>query len=339
MCTSQETRTVSKIFSAPSRHGSGKESFGQVTYIPAAVDDINIMQPPMMIMFLALLCSNSLGHGFSVQHPSTNTRLQMSTTRRGGGGGTDDDDNDDSPKKLVLVTGGSRGIGRATCLLLASKGYQVAVNYKGNNEAALAVVNEIQAADGTATAFQADVSQEKEVEQLFDSVIEAFGMAPTHLVNNAGIMEPMEKDITKITKETLDADLATNTYGPFFCTREFVKRCSTKNGGKGGAIVNVSSISADGGSIVAYAMSKSAMEAMTAAICKTLPLEGIRINTVVPGLTDTGMAKPEQIEVLSNIIPMRRAGEPMEIAKAIEYLLSDASAYCTGAKLRVSGGL
>ena len=149
----------------------------------------------------------------------------------------------------------------------------------------------------------------------------------------------MEKDITKITKETLDADFATNTYGPFFCTREFVKRASTKRGGNGGAIVNVSSISADGGSVVAYAMSKSAMETMVAGIAKTLPLEGIRINSVVPGLVDTGMATPEQIETLSGYIPMRRAGEPGEVADAIAYLLSDASRYCTGSKLRISGGL
>ena len=254
------------------------------------------------------------------------------------GGGDNMDDS--CSEKLVLVTGGSRGIGRATCLLLASKGYHVALNYKTNHDAAQAVVDEIiHAKKGKAIAFQADVSKEEEVERLFDQVTEAFGMTPTGLVNNAGVMEPMEKDICNISKETLDKDLATNTYGPFFCTREFVKRASTKRGGKGGSIVNVSSISADGGQVVAYAMSKAAMEAMVAGIAKTLPLEGIRINTVVPGLVDTGMATPEQIEILSGYIPMRRAGEPSEIAQAIEYLLSDASSYCTGAKLRISGGL
>jgi NAD(P)-dependent dehydrogenase (short-subunit alcohol dehydrogenase family) len=257
----------------------------------------------------------------------------MKMSARGG------DTDDSCSEKLVLVTGGSRGIGKATCLLLASKGYQVALNYKTNQEAAQAVVDEIQAPKGKAIAFQADVSKEEEVERLFDQVTEAFGMTPTGLVNNAGVMEPMEKDICNISKETLDKDLATNTYGPFFCTREFVKRASTKRGGKGGSIVNVSSISADGGQVVAYAMSKAAMEAMVAGIAKTLPLEGIRINSVVPGLVDTGMATPEQVEILSGYIPMRRAGEPREIAQAIEYLLSDASSYCTGAKLRISGGL
>lgn len=249
--------------------------------------------------------------------------------------------NEDTEDKLVIVTGGARGIGKATCLLLASRGYQVAVNYRSNEKAALQVVSEITSShgDNVAKAFQADVSKEQEVEQLFSDVIKHFGRNPTSLVCNAGVMEPMEKDITKITKETLDKDFATNTYGPFFCVREFVKLTSTKNGGKGGSIVNVSSVSADGGQIVAYAMSKCAMEAMVNGIAKTLPLEGIRINTVVPGLIDTGMATPEQIEILSGVIPMRRAGEPNEIAKAIAFLLSDESSYCTGTRLKASGGL
>lgn len=249
------------------------------------------------------------------------------------------DDSSLANDKLVLVSGGARGIGKATCLLLASRGYQVAVNYRSNKEAAQQVVDEISANNGKAQAFQADVSNEQEVEQLFDAVTKHFGMPPTSLVNNAGVMEPMEKDITKITKETLDRDFATNVYGPFFCTREFVKRASTKNGGKGGSIVNVSSVSAEGGQILAYAMSKCAMEAMVNGIAKTLPLEGIRVNTVVPGLTDTGMASPEQIEMLSGVIPMRRAGDPMDIANAIAFLLSDESSYCSGARLKVSGGL
>jgi len=249
--------------------------------------------------------------------------------------------NEDTEDKLVIVTGGARGIGKATCLLLASRGYHVALNYRSNEKAALQVVNEITSShgDNVANAFQADVSQEQEVEQLFSDVIKHFGRNPTSLVCNAGVMEPMEKDITKITKETLDKDFATNTYGPFFCVREFVKLTSTKNGGKGGSIVNVSSVSADGGQIVAYAMSKCAMEAMVNGIAKTLPLEGIRINTVVPGLIDTGMATQEQIEILSGVIPMRRAGEPNEIAKAIAFLLSDESSYCTGTRLKASGGL
>lgn len=207
------------------------------------------------LVFMLLMISN--GHAFSSHCRYSNTvhvrstRLFMSSSNAS--------EKDDGNHKLVIVTGGARGIGKATCLLLASRGYQVAVNHRSNTEAAQQVVNEI----GTdAKAFQADVSDEKQVEKLFDKVIAHFGRNPTSLVCNAGVMEPMQKDITLITKETLDADFATNTYGPFFCTREFVKRTSTKHGGKGGSIVNVSSVSADGGQIVAYAMSKSATEAM-----------------------------------------------------------------------------
>jgi NAD(P)-dependent dehydrogenase (short-subunit alcohol dehydrogenase family) len=284
----------------------------------------------MLLLSFMLILSSSISSAFVVTH--SNTRLNMSIKG---------ESNEDTEDKLVIVTGGARGIGKATCLLLASRGYQVAVNYRSNEKAALQVVSEITSShgDNVAKAFQADVSQEQEVEQLFSDVIKHFGRNPTSLVCNAGVMEPMEKDITKITKETLDKDFATNTYGPFFCVREFVKLTSTKNGGKGGSIVNVSSVSADGGQIVAYAMSKCAMEAMVNGIAKTLPLEGIRINTVVPGLIDTGMATPEQIEILSGVIPMRRAGEPNEIAKAIAFLLSDESSYCTGTRLKASGGL
>lgn len=292
-----------------------------------------------MIRFIAIILGallvDSFGNGFSISNnrlsSSSSSSLSMSTAKA-------DETPSNKQNKLVLVSGGARGIGRATCLELASRGYKVAVNFCSNTEAAEKVVDEI----GTdkAAAFQADVSKEDEVTQLFDSVKQHFGYNPTSLVNNAGVMEPMEKDITKIQKETLDRDFATNTYGPFFCTREFVKRASTKYGGSGGSIVNVSSVSADGGSIIAYAMSKCAMEAMVNGIAKTLPLEGIRINTVVPGLVDTGMATPEQIEILSGIIPMRRAGQPSEIAKAIAFLLDDEeSGYCSGARLKVSGAL
>lgn len=244
-----------------------------------------------------------------------------------------------TPNKLVVVTGGSRGIGKATCLLLAERGYQVAVNYRTNSELADQVVKEITEAGGKAAAFQADVSDEQQVQQLFDDVCGHFDMAPTGLVNNAGIMEGMEKDILKVSTETLEQDFKVNTMGPFFCTKEFVKRCSTKHGGNGGAIVCVSSVSAESALILAYGMSKAAIEVMVNSLSKTLPLEGIRINTVVPGLTDTGLASPEIMEVMNDFIPLRRAGEPLEVAKAIAYLLSDESSYCSGTKLRVAGGL
>lgn len=298
---------------------------------PRAITSQSFIRTMILLTFMLIL-SISISNAFAL--PQSTTRLSMSSHNA-----QQEDDNDDD--KLVIVTGGARGIGKATCLLLASRGYQVAVNYRSNEKAAQQVVNEITSSHGeeAAKSFQADVSHELEVEQLFNDVIAHFGRTPTSLVCNAGVMEPMEKDIAKITKETLDKDFATNTYGPFFCVREFVKHASTKNGGKGGSIVNVSSVSADGGQIVAYAMSKCAMEAMVNGVAKTLPLEGIRINTVVPGLIDTGMATPEQIEMLSGVIPMRRAGEPSEIAKAIAFLLSNESSYCTGTRLKASGGL
>lgn len=249
---------------------------------------------------------------------------------------------DSSPnRKLVLVTGGSRGIGKATCLLLGERGYQVAVNYCKEGNEAEEVVSEIESKGGKAAAFQCDIGEEQQVVKMFDDVKKHFGMLPTGLVNNAGVMEAMEKDILKVSTETLERDFRVNTMGTFFCTREFVKHCSKNNdsGGKGGSIVVVSSVSAESAQILAYGMSKAALEAMVTGLSKTLPLEGIRINTIAPGLIDTGLASPDIIEKMSGFIPLRRAGGPAEVAQAIEFLLSDASSYCSGAKLRVAGGL
>jgi NAD(P)-dependent dehydrogenase (short-subunit alcohol dehydrogenase family) len=243
--------------------------------------------------------------------------------------------------KLVLVTGGSRGIGRATCKLLASKGYKVALNYCTNKEKADQVIQEITEQGGMAVAFQADVSDEQQVQQLFQDIHDKFQTYPTGLVNNAAVMEPMEKDLLKVTAETLERDFRVNTMGPFFCTKEFVKHASTKNApdGKGGSIVCISSISAESAQILAYGMCKAALEAMVTGLSKNLPLEGIRINTIQPGLIDTGLASPEIMEIMSGFIPVRRPGFPQEVANAVLYLLSDESSYCSGTKLRVSGGL
>jgi NAD(P)-dependent dehydrogenase (short-subunit alcohol dehydrogenase family) len=251
-----------------------------------------------------------------------------------------------SDKKLVLVTGGSRGIGRATCLLLAQKGYNVALNYCNDKEAAHRVVEECTTSSndesvplGTIVTFQADISKPDQVVKLFQEIEAHFQQNPSCLVNNAGIMEPMQKDITKIDNDVLWRDYQTNACGPFYCTKEFVKRAAKSRGGTGGSIVCVSSISAESAQILAYGMSKAAMEAMVAGLSKTLPLEGIRINIVQPGLIDTGLASPDILEVMSGVIPARRAGCPKEVAAAIEYFLSDQSQYCSGTKLRIAGGL
>ncbi len=247
-----------------------------------------------------------------------------------------------SSDKLVLITGGSRGIGRATCLLLAQKGYNVALNYCQDAKAAQSVVDAAESDEtstGTIVPFQADISQPDQVERMFADIEEHFQQNPSGLVNNAGVMEPMQKDITKIENDILWRDYQTNACGPFYCTKEFVKRASINRGGKGGSIVCVSSISAESAQILAYGMSKAALEAMVTGLSKVLPLEGIRINTVQPGLIDTGLASPEILEVMSGVIPARRAGQPKEVAAAIEYFLSDASKYCSGTKLRIAGGL
>jgi NAD(P)-dependent dehydrogenase (short-subunit alcohol dehydrogenase family) len=241
--------------------------------------------------------------------------------------------------KLVLVTGGARGIGKATCLHLAERGYNVAINYHQNTELANQLVQEILQKGGHAAAFQADVSQEDQVQSLFDDVYDYFQMNPVGLVNNAGVMEAMEKDILKVSAQILERDFRVNTLGPFLCSKEFVRRCSTKNGENGGSIVCVSSVSSESAQILAYGMSKAALEVMVTGLSKTLPLEGIRINTVVPGLIDTGLASPAIMETMKGFIPLRRAGEPSEVARAIEFLLSEESSYCCGAKLRVAGGL
>jgi NAD(P)-dependent dehydrogenase (short-subunit alcohol dehydrogenase family) len=246
--------------------------------------------------------------------------------------------------KLVLVTGGSRGIGRATCLLLAQKGYNVALNYCQDEQAAQSVVDELAQLSsdqekGKIVPFQCDVSKPEQVLKMFKDIEQHFQQNPTGLVNNAGVMEPMQKDITKIENEILLRDYQTNACGPFYCTKEFVQRASTNHGGKGGSIVCVSSISAESAQILAYGMSKAALEAMVAGLSKTLPLEGIRINIVQPGLIDTGLASPEILQVMAGVIPARRAGEPKEVAAAIEYFLSDASRYCSGTKFRIAGGL
>jgi NAD(P)-dependent dehydrogenase (short-subunit alcohol dehydrogenase family) len=255
---------------------------------------------------------------------------------------------DGGQNKLVLVTGGSRGIGRATCLLLAQKGYNVALNYCHDEAAAQSVVTECTVSKndqtqsstmGSIVPFQADISQPDQVVKLFQDIEAHFQRSPSGLVNNAGVMEPMQKDITKIENDVLWRDYQTNACGPFYCTKEFVKRAAKSRGGTGGSIVCVSSISAESAQILAYGMSKAAMEAMVAGLSKTLPLEGIRINIVQPGLIDTGLASPDILEVMSGVIPARRAGRPSEVAAAIEYFLSDQSQYCSGTKLRIAGGL
>ena len=245
--------------------------------------------------------------------------------------------------RVMIVTGGGRGIGAATARLAAKKGYAVCVNYLRDRDAAESVVHEIRGAEGRAVAVAGDVALETDVLKLFQESDRSLGRL-TALVNNAGIV------VHKSRVEAMDAArlqrmFATNVIGPFLCAREAIKRMSTKHGGKGGAIVNVSSAAARLGSPgewVDYAASKGAIDTMTIGLAKELAGEGIRVNCVRPGFVNTGIhaagGEPDRIERLRDGIPMKRSGEPEEVARAILWLLSEEASYSTGAILDVTGG-
>jgi NAD(P)-dependent dehydrogenase (short-subunit alcohol dehydrogenase family) len=244
--------------------------------------------------------------------------------------------------RVMIVTGGGRGIGAATARLAARKGYAVCVNYLRDRDAAEAVVHEIRSADGRAIAVAGDVSLETDVLKLFQESDRSLGRL-TALVNNAGIVVRASR-VEAMDGARLQSMFATNVIGPFLCAREAIKRMSTKHGGKGGAIVNISSGAARLGSPgewVDYAASKGAIDTMTLGLSKELAAEGIRVNCVRPGFVNTGIhaaaGEPNRIERLRENIPMKRGGEPEEVARAILWLLSDEASYSTGAILDVTG--
>ena len=244
---------------------------------------------------------------------------------------------------VVIITGGGRGIGAATARLAAAKGYAVCISFLQNRAAAQAVVQDIKDQGGSAIAVQGDVASEPDVMRLFHESDRSLGPLAA-LVNNAGIV------VTKSRVEAMDAArlqrmFATNAVGPFLCAREAIKRMSTKHGGKGGAIVNVSSGAARLGSPgewVDYAASKGAVDTMTLGLSKELADEGIRVNCVRPGFVNTEIhataGEPNRIDRLRDSIPMKRGGEPEEVARAILWLLSEEASYSTGAILDVTGG-
>lgn len=246
-------------------------------------------------------------------------------------------------KKVLVITGGSRGIGAATARLAAAGGYAVCINYHHNETAALAVVEEITQAGGEAIAVAGDVGNEADVVHLFAEVDEKLG-AVTALVNNAGILE------TQMRVEEMDAArllrvLTTNVVGSFLCAREAVQRMSTRHGGQGGAIVNVSSIASRLGApdeYVDYAAAKGAIDSFTIGLAKEVATEGIRVNAVRPGVIYTEIhasgGEPDRVERVKAGVPMQRGGEAEEVARAILWLLSDEASYSTGALLDVTGG-
>jgi len=246
-------------------------------------------------------------------------------------------------RPILLVTGGSRGIGAATARLAAERGCDVCVNYRANEGAARAVVNEIERGGGRAISVQADVSLEADIVRLFATVDRELGPLSA-LVNNAGILE-LQTRVERIDAARLARVFATNVTGAFICAREAVRRMSTAHGGAGGAIVNVSSRAAQlgaPGEYVDYAASKAALDALTVGLAKEVAGEGIRVNAVRAGIIYSDIhasgGEPGRVDRLGPTLPMQRGGHPIEVARAILWLLSEEASYSTGTFIDVAGG-
>jgi NAD(P)-dependent dehydrogenase (short-subunit alcohol dehydrogenase family) len=242
------------------------------------------------------------------------------------------------PRPVLLIAGGSRGIGAATALLAGARGYDVAVNYKTNANAAAAVVAAVEASGGKAVAIQGDMAREDEIERVFKKA-EALGPL-THLVHSSGITGKSSR-LDAAEAATIRDVLDVNTYGALLFLRAGVRRMSTKNGGNGGSIVLLSSMATaigSAGEYVWYAASKGAVNTMVLGAAREVAKEGIRINAVSPGMIDTEIHAPGRIERLKANLPTGRPGTAEEVAEAILFLLSDAASYITGAVLNVSGG-
>jgi NAD(P)-dependent dehydrogenase (short-subunit alcohol dehydrogenase family) len=243
----------------------------------------------------------------------------------------------------MIVTGGGRGIGAQTARLAAQRGYAVAVNYQSNAQAAAALVADIARSGGKAVAVAANVAAEPEVVRLFRTVDEALGPVSV-LVNNAGIVDTGTR-VEAMTAARLTRMFAINVTGSFLCAREAVKRMSTRHGGSGGAIVNLSSIAArlgGAGEYVDYAASKGAIDTLTIGLSKEVGPEGIRVNAVRPGIIRTDIhlssGDPARVERIGKTAPLQRPGEAEEVARAILWLASDEASYLTGAIVDVTGG-
>ncbi len=245
--------------------------------------------------------------------------------------------------KVLLVTGGSRGIGAATALLAAQQGWAVAVNYTTNSLAADEVVRQIRAAGGQAMSVQADVAQEAQVLRMFEHIDAKLGRL-SGLVNNAGVVDVSAR-VADMSVARWKRMFDINVIGSLICAREAVRRMSTQYGGEGGSIVNVSSAAARLGSpgqYVDYAAAKGAIDAFTLGLAKEVAAEGIRVNAVRPGLIDTEIhasgGLPDRVKDLQHLVPMQRGGTAEEVAQSIVWLLSDAASYTTMCLIDVSGG-
>ncbi|MDH2382713.1 SDR family oxidoreductase [Bradyrhizobium sp. CER78] len=245
--------------------------------------------------------------------------------------------------KVVVITGGSRGIGRATALAAAARGYRVVVGYASNQGAANEVVAAIEARNGKAIAVKCDVGSEADILALFKAA-DGFGTLGA-LVNNAGIVGKSGVRVDEMSAERIQQMMAVNVTGSILCAREAVKRMSTKHGGKGGVIVNLSSVAAKLGApntYVDYAASKGAIDSFTVGLGYEVANEGIRVAGIRPGLIDTDIhaagGEPDRAHRLAHMVPMKRVGTADEIANAIVWLISDEASYVTSAILDVSGG-
>ena len=247
------------------------------------------------------------------------------------------------PTRLVLITGGSRGIGAACALLAAQQGWAVAVNYTRDAQAALQVVQAIQTQGGHAQAFQADVGVEADVHRLFQEVDQSMGLLHG-LINNAGVVDVACR-VEDMSWQRLERMMRINVLGSFACAGQAVKRMSKRHGGQGGSIVNLSSAAAylgAPGQYVDYAASKGAIDTFTLGLAKEVATEGIRVNGVRPGLILTDIhasgGQPDRAHQLASQVPMQRPGTAEEVAESVVWLLGDAASYVTGSLINVGGG-
>src|SRR5450830_513146 len=242
------------------------------------------------------------------------------------------------PRPVLLIAGGSRGIGAATARFAGSRGYDVAVNYKSNANAAAAVVDAVKASGGKAISLQGDMALESDIERVFDEAARALGPI-TQFVHSSGIVgdaSRLDEASTQTIREVLEID----TFGAMLCLRACVRRMSTKHGGKGGSVVMLSSMAAPLGGAnecVWYAAAKAGVDSMVIGVAREVAKEGMRVNAVSPGVIDTDIQPPGRIERVAPMLPMGRPGKADEVAEAILFLLSDAASYVNGANLRISG--
>ena len=242
-------------------------------------------------------------------------------------------------RPVLLIAGGSRGIGAATAKLAGTRGYDVAVNYKTNSNAAAGVVEAVRKAGGKAIAVQGDMALEKDIERVFDATTNGLGPI-THFVHSSGIIGDNSR-LDEVSSATIREVLDLDTFGALLCLRACVRHMSTKHGGKGGSVVMLSSMAAPLGGAnecVWYAAAKAGVDSMVIGVSREVAKEGMRVNAITPGVIDTDIQPPGRVERVTPMLPMGRAGQADEVAEAVLFLLSDGASYINGANLRVSGG-